>query len=47
MLEDEDIFNIVTTSSSIEEAGHRLISAANENGGVDNVSVVLASDLKE
>ncbi len=47
MLEDEDIFNIITTSSSVEEAGHRLISAANEHGGVDNVSVVLASDLKE
>ena len=47
MLDDETIFDIVRNSSSVEEAGRKLISTANEHGGVDNVSVVLAADLKE
>lgn len=47
MLDDETIKNIIKSADSIEEAGQRLIGAANEHGGVDNVSVVLITDLKE
>lgn len=47
MLDDKDILNIIRESDSVEEAGRKLISTANEHGGVDNVSVVLATDLKE
>ncbi len=42
MVEDEQIFRIVRGSESLEEAGRRLISAANNSGGNDNISVVLA-----
>lgn len=41
MLEDKEIHRIVTGSGSLEEAGKRLIEAANENGGRDNIAVVL------
>ncbi|MDO4938538.1 MAG: Stp1/IreP family PP2C-type Ser/Thr phosphatase [Lachnospiraceae bacterium] len=47
MMNDEDIFNIIQNSDSIEDAAKTLISTANEHGGVDNVSVVLVSGLKE
>lgn len=47
MLDDEDIYRIVKESGSIDSAAKTLISTANERGGVDNVSVVLVSDLKE
>lgn len=41
MLKDEEIHKIVIGSASLEEAGKRLIEAANENGGRDNIAVVL------
>ncbi len=41
MLRDEEIHRIVNGSTSLEEAGKRLIEAANENGGRDNIAVVL------
>ena len=41
MIEDEDIFKIIKDSSEIEEAAKRLIDTANENGGKDNISVIL------
>ena len=41
MLKDEEIHKIIIGSSSLEDAGRRLIEAANENGGRDNIAVVL------
>ncbi len=41
MLKDEEIHKIIVGSSSLEDAGRRLIEAANENGGRDNITVVL------
>ncbi len=42
MVEDEQIFRIVRGSGSLQEAGGKLIDAANRAGGRDNISVVLA-----
>lgn len=44
MVEDSDIKKIIENCSdgNIEEAVHKLIDAANENGGLDNIAVVLA-----
>ncbi len=41
MLKDDEIHRIIMDSSSLEEAGRHLIEAANENGGRDNIAVVL------
>ncbi len=41
MLKDEEIHRIIAGSGSLEQAGERLIEAANENGGRDNIAVVL------
>ncbi len=41
MLKGDEIHRIIMDSSSLEEAGRRLIEAANENGGRDNIAVVL------
>ncbi len=41
MLKDEEIHKIIVGSSSLEDAGRRLIETANENGGRDNIAVVL------
>lgn len=41
MLSDNEIHSIASTSPSIEEAGKRLIEAANANGGRDNIAVIL------
>jgi protein phosphatase len=43
MLSDEDIASILQTSASPQSACDRLIGAALENGGHDNVTVVLAA----
>ncbi len=43
MLEDEDIKIIMERSGNLEEAGKQLVAAANENGGMDNITVVLAN----
>ncbi len=42
MLEDEQIYKIVQASETLQEAGKKLIDAANNAGGKDNISVVLA-----
>lgn len=44
MVEDADIKSIVDGCSdgNIEEAVHKLIDTANDNGGLDNIAVVLA-----
>src|SRR5580698_491569 len=39
---DEELLDIVTTTGDLKSAASRLISRANENGGPDNVTVVLA-----
>jgi PPM family protein phosphatase len=41
MVPEERITAILGSSASLEEAGRQLIDAANEAGGVDNISVVL------
>ncbi len=40
MVEDKDIYNIASNTNS-EEAVHKLISLANENGGKDNIAVLI------
>lgn len=42
MVEDEEILRIVKSSRDIVEAVERLIERANENGGQDNIGVILA-----
>ena len=42
MVEDEEILKIVKGAQSLEEAGNALVEKANQNGGRDNISVVLA-----
>jgi protein phosphatase len=42
MVEDEQIFKIVRSSKTLSDAGKKLIDAANNAGGKDNISVVLA-----
>ena len=41
MLEDEEIGRILKTPGTIEEKAERLIDAANQNGGRDNIAVIL------
>lgn len=41
MIEDEDIKNIVNEGQSLDLTAHKLIDTANNNGGKDNISVVL------
>jgi len=42
MLKDDQIQHILATERDLDRAVERLITAANEEGGVDNISVVLA-----
>lgn len=41
MVTDEEMYEIVRTSNDIEEAANRLVLEANENGGTDNISVII------
>lgn len=41
MLEDEEIGNILRERISIEEKAEKLVEAANNNGGKDNIAVIL------
>ena len=41
MVEDEDIWDIIWSDGTLRERAHRLVDMANENGGRDNISVVL------
>ena len=43
MLEDEEIRMIIAGAPDIVEKTERLVAAANENGGRDNISVILIS----
>jgi protein phosphatase len=42
MLDDESIARLLQSSDSLDETGRALINAANEAGGKDNISVILA-----
>ena len=41
MLKDTEIHHIISENKDICEAGKILVDKANENGGRDNISVVL------
>ena len=41
MVEDEELFHIVQGGRDIVEAGQALVNAAKENGGTDNIGIVL------
>jgi len=41
MLDDEEIYNQVVQGGTLEDIGQRLVVKANENGGNDNITVVL------
>ena len=41
MIEDKDILEIVTSGKTPDAIASDLIATANENGGNDNISVVL------
>ena len=41
MLEDAEILSIVRNNADIEDASRMLIDRANENGGKDNISVII------
>ena len=41
MLKDDEIHHIIQSNEDVEEAARALIAAANENGGRDNIAVVL------
>jgi protein phosphatase len=47
MLSDNDALNIILKSDTIENATKRLVDQANENGGVDNISVILINGFNE
>ena len=41
MLSDEEIYQIIQNNKELEQAAKALVDAANENGGRDNIAVVL------
>jgi serine/threonine protein phosphatase PrpC len=41
MVTDPEIASTLLTSTSAQNAADRLVDLANENGGVDNVSVIV------
>lgn len=41
MVDDEELRDIVTSTDDLGEATHKLINAANEHGGEDNITAVL------
>jgi protein phosphatase len=43
MVTDPEIASTILTSTSEQEAANRLVDLANDNGGVDNVSVIVLS----
>lgn len=47
MLEDEEILRILQGEQDIEEKAKALVAAANDNGGKDNIAVVLVSPFHE
>lgn len=47
MLEDEEIGSILREKASIEEKAQKLIEAANDNGGRDNIAVIIIDAFAE
>jgi len=47
MLEDEEIGRILREKASIEEKAQKLIEAANDNGGRDNIAVIIIDAFAE
>ena len=47
MMEDEEIFRIVKSSRDVVEAVERLVEKANENGGNDNIGIVIAKPFED
>ena len=48
MVEDQEIYNTVNTfKDDLDQMAEKLVSIANENGGRDNISVLLAKPNKE
>lgn len=45
MLRDEEIYQIIQDNKELEQAAKALVDAANENGGRDNIAVVLVEPL--
>lgn len=43
MVSEDEIFEIIKSARDIVEAGQQLINRANENGGKDNIGIVLAA----
>ncbi len=41
MIEDKDIYSIIVSEGSLQDRAERLIQTANDNGGKDNISVVI------
>ena len=41
MVEDEDIKNIINKGEELDLTAHKLVDTANNNGGKDNISVLL------
>lgn len=41
MVEDEDIYRILCENDSLESKARALVAAANQGGGLDNISVIL------
>ena len=41
MVEDKDIYSVITSSGSLESRAKELIQRANSNGGKDNISVIV------
>jgi serine/threonine protein phosphatase PrpC len=47
MVTDPEIASTILTSASAQNAADRLVDLANENGGVDNVSVIVVRILQK
>jgi protein phosphatase len=47
MVTDPEIASTILTSTSAQEAADRLVDLANENGGVDNISVIVLQILEK
>ena len=47
MLEDEEIRKIVSAATELSEKGKALVGAANDNGGKDNIAVILIDPFGE
>ena len=47
MVEDDEIFHIVQGGRDIVEAAEALVEAAKENGGTDNIGIILVEPLAD